>query len=138
MLSRSVYLTNRSVFNIDIFSHASIQLIVAILALRQGQLRVVQASLIGSILSNLLLVLGMCFFVGGLKYHEQVGDLSIPVTTEYSPFRRYRDIIPVLRNYRFRCYLLLYCMFSATRNSTARAKHTLIVQSLFPPPSTHP
>ena len=30
-----------------------------------------QASLLGSILSNLLLVLGMCFFAGGLRYHEQ-------------------------------------------------------------------
>jgi hypothetical protein len=32
---------------------------------------VVATSLIGSILSNLLLVLGMCFFFGGLKYKEQ-------------------------------------------------------------------
>jgi len=31
----------------------------------------VQASLVGSILSNLLLVLGMCFFAGGLKYSSQ-------------------------------------------------------------------
>ncbi|KAF8071716.1 calcium/proton exchanger [Lyophyllum atratum] len=42
-----------------------------IIALIQCELRVVQASLIGSILSNLLLVLGMCFFAGGLKYSEQ-------------------------------------------------------------------
>ena len=71
ILLRSFYLTQRLVFDIDIFS--CLQLIVAILALRQGQLRVVQASLLGSILSNLLLVLGMCFFVGGFKYHERVG-----------------------------------------------------------------
>lgn len=31
----------------------------------------VQSSLLGSILSNLLLVLGMCFFAGGLRYSEQ-------------------------------------------------------------------
>lgn len=31
----------------------------------------VQSSLIGSILSNLLLVLGMCFLLGGLRYSEQ-------------------------------------------------------------------
>jgi Ca2+:H+ antiporter len=31
----------------------------------------VQASMIGSIFSNLLLVLGCCFFFGGLKYKEQ-------------------------------------------------------------------
>jgi len=40
-------------------------------ALKDGLLRVVQASLLGSILSNLLLVLGMSFFVGGLKYKVQ-------------------------------------------------------------------
>ncbi|KZT73155.1 calcium/proton exchanger [Daedalea quercina L-15889] len=32
---------------------------------------VVQSSLVGSILSNLLLVLGMCFFAGGVKFSEQ-------------------------------------------------------------------
>eukprot|EP00126_Sphaerothecum_destruens_P008290 Sdes_comp20165_c0_seq1m13326 len=34
-------------------------------------IRVVQTSLLGSIFSNLLLVLGMCFVCGGLKYREQ-------------------------------------------------------------------
>ncbi|RDB26284.1 Ca(2+)/H(+) antiporter [Hypsizygus marmoreus] len=49
----------------------AVELIVAIIALVKCELRVVQASLVGSILSNLLLVLGMCFFAGGLKYSEQ-------------------------------------------------------------------
>ncbi|PPQ69173.1 hypothetical protein CVT26_003547, partial [Gymnopilus dilepis] len=49
----------------------AVELIVAIIALVQCQLQVVQASLVGSVLSNLLLVLGMCFFAGGLKYSEQ-------------------------------------------------------------------
>lgn len=44
---------------------------VAVQALLAEDYRVVQASLIGSVFSNLLLVLGMCFFVGGLKYDEQ-------------------------------------------------------------------
>ncbi|GAA5856154.1 hypothetical protein JCM9279_004929 [Rhodotorula babjevae] len=35
------------------------------------ELIVVQSSLLGSILSNLLLVLGMCFFAGGIKFQEQ-------------------------------------------------------------------
>ena len=30
----------------------------------------------GSILSNLLLILGMCFFFGGMRYREQVGLLK--------------------------------------------------------------
>lgn len=32
---------------------------------------VVQASMLGSILSNLLLVLGMCFWLGGIRFKEQ-------------------------------------------------------------------
>ncbi|KAG8896449.1 hypothetical protein FRB99_008884, partial [Tulasnella sp. 403] len=46
-------------------------LIIAILALAKGELRIVQASMLGSILSNCLLVLGMCFFAGGIRFHEQ-------------------------------------------------------------------
>ncbi|KAF8738107.1 hypothetical protein AX14_011867 [Amanita brunnescens Koide BX004] len=49
----------------------AVELIVAIIALTKCELQIVQSSLIGSILSNLLLVLGMCFFAGGLKFSEQ-------------------------------------------------------------------
>jgi Ca2+:H+ antiporter len=38
--------------------------------LKAGLIRVVQSSLIGSILSNLLLVLGMCFLAGGVYFEE--------------------------------------------------------------------
>ncbi|EST05688.1 Sodium/calcium exchanger membrane region [Kalmanozyma brasiliensis GHG001] len=48
----------------------AVELIVGIAALLQGQLRIVQTSLIGSILSNILLVLGMSFVAGGLKRSE--------------------------------------------------------------------
>jgi len=50
----------------------TVELIVMILALTKGELRVVQASVIGSILSNCLLVLGSCFFAGGIRFHEQI------------------------------------------------------------------
>ncbi|KAK4235993.1 hypothetical protein C8A03DRAFT_17322 [Achaetomium macrosporum] len=43
----------------------AVELIVSIVALRAGEIEVVQASMLGSILSNLLLVLGMCFVLGG-------------------------------------------------------------------------
>jgi Ca2+:H+ antiporter len=43
------------------------ELIVAISALVQGKLRVIQLSLLGSILSNTLLVLGMALLLGGLR-----------------------------------------------------------------------
>ena len=49
----------------------AVEVVVAIEALYKGEYRVVQASMIGSIFSNLLLVLGCCFFFGGLKYKEQ-------------------------------------------------------------------
>ncbi|WVQ82241.1 calcium/proton exchanger [Cryptococcus sp. DSM 104549] len=50
----------------------AVELIVAILALVKCELQVVQSSLVGSILSNILLVLGMCFFCGGVRFSEQV------------------------------------------------------------------
>ncbi|KAI8909573.1 Sodium/calcium exchanger protein-domain-containing protein [Gorgonomyces haynaldii] len=49
----------------------AVELIVGIIALKEGLLEVVQASFIGSILSNLLLVLGFCFLLGGLKFKQQ-------------------------------------------------------------------
>ncbi|PIL29782.1 transporter [Ganoderma sinense ZZ0214-1] len=55
----------------------AVELIVAIIALVQCQLQVVQASLVGSILSNLLLVLGMCFFAGGTRFSEQGFGMSV-------------------------------------------------------------
>ncbi|KAF9649010.1 calcium/proton exchanger [Thelephora ganbajun] len=48
----------------------AVEIIVGVAALLQGELRIVQTSLLGSILSNLLLVLGCSFFAGGLKYPE--------------------------------------------------------------------
>ena len=47
------------------------ELIVSGLAIKNGLLRVVQLSLLGSVLSNLLLVLGCAFFFGGLRYKQQ-------------------------------------------------------------------
>lgn len=49
----------------------AVEMILSIFALRKGLIDVVQGSLLGSILSNLLLVLGMCFFFGGIKFHNQ-------------------------------------------------------------------
>jgi len=49
----------------------AVEVIVSIIALVKCELRIVQSSLVGSVLSNLLLVLGMCFFAGGMRYSEQ-------------------------------------------------------------------
>ncbi|GJE87088.1 calcium/proton exchanger [Phanerochaete sordida] len=48
----------------------AVEIIVGIAALMQGELRIVQTSLLGSILSNLLLVLGCSFFAGGCVQSE--------------------------------------------------------------------
>jgi Ca2+:H+ antiporter len=50
------------------------ELFVCIFALREGLVRVVEAAIIGSILSNALLVLGLAFAVGGLKHGRQPFD----------------------------------------------------------------
>src|SRR6476661_2140804 len=50
------------------------ELFICIFALKAGLVEVVQAALIGSILANLLLVLGMAFVVGGLKHGTQKLD----------------------------------------------------------------
>lgn len=47
------------------------ELIIAVLALRRGLVEVVQASLTGSIIGNILLVLGLALLAGGLRYPVQ-------------------------------------------------------------------
>jgi Ca2+:H+ antiporter len=47
------------------------ELIIAIAALRAGLVDVVKATITGSIISNLLLVMGFAMFLGGLRYKEQ-------------------------------------------------------------------
>lgn len=49
----------------------SIELIIAILSLRAGLIQVVQASIIGSIIGNILLLVGLSIFAGGLRYKNQ-------------------------------------------------------------------
>ena len=46
-------------------------MILTISALRRGLFQVVSFSLVGSILSNMLMVLGFCYLVGGVIYAEQ-------------------------------------------------------------------
>jgi Ca2+:H+ antiporter len=57
------------------------ELFVCIFALRQGLTKVVEAAIIGSILSNALLVLGLAFMVGGLRNGRQPFDANRARTT---------------------------------------------------------
>jgi Ca2+:H+ antiporter len=47
------------------------ELVIALAALRTGQYMLVKASIAGAIVTNTLFMLGMSFFLGGLKYHVQ-------------------------------------------------------------------
>jgi Ca2+:H+ antiporter len=51
------------------------ELIIAVVALRAGLVEMVRASLIGAVLANVLLALGVAFLLGGRRYH----------TMEYNP-----------------------------------------------------
>lgn len=47
------------------------EIIIAIAALRAGLVRLVQASITGSIIGNILLILGLSMLVGGLRFKKQ-------------------------------------------------------------------
>nr|XP_018679032.1 PREDICTED: vacuolar cation/proton exchanger 3-like isoform X2 [Musa acuminata subsp. malaccensis] len=57
------------------------EMIISVHALKGGMIRVVQQSLLGSILSNMLLVLGCAFFCGGIVFmkKDQVFDKAAAV-----------------------------------------------------------
>ncbi|KAL8947310.1 MAG: hypothetical protein Q9222_006397 [Ikaeria aurantiellina] len=50
--------------------------LIILIALVKNEIRIVQASLLGSILANLLLILGMSFLIGGLQYQEQIYNID--------------------------------------------------------------
>lgn len=56
------------------------ELIISIFAIYDGLLNVVKANIAGSIIMNLLLVLGLSFFLGGLKYQRQEFDKLLAIT----------------------------------------------------------
>jgi Ca2+:H+ antiporter len=66
------------------------ELIIAVVALRAGHAEVVKASLTGSIIGNVLLVLGAAFFVGGLKrpvqHFKAAGALAQASTLSLAAF----------------------------------------------------
>lgn len=53
-----------------LFGNAT-ELIIALVALKEGLVDIVKASITGTIISNLLLVMGLSMLLGGLRYKEQ-------------------------------------------------------------------
>jgi len=62
------------------------ELIIAVVALNQGHVELVKASITGSIVGNLLLVLGASFFVGGLGRKMQRFDRTAASNTTVTLF----------------------------------------------------
>ncbi|KAF2188286.1 calcium/proton exchanger [Zopfia rhizophila CBS 207.26] len=58
----------------------AVELIVSVQALIKDEINIVKTSLIGSILSNLLLVMGMSFFLGGINRLEQYFNVTVAQT----------------------------------------------------------
>jgi len=83
------------------------------MALVKDQVRIVQLSLVGSVLCNLLLILGMSFVVGGLRYREQIYNSTV---TQMSACLLSLSVIS----------LLLPTVFHATFNSVATANHEVL------------
>jgi Ca2+:H+ antiporter len=60
----------------------AIELIIAIFALKNGLIDVVKASLIGSIVGNILLLVGLSILFGGLRYkHQRFNNETIAVSS---------------------------------------------------------
>ncbi|EPS37227.1 hypothetical protein H072_9116 [Dactylellina haptotyla CBS 200.50] len=56
---------------LEVLTGAFVEIIITMILLFERQFSVVRDALLGSMLANLLLVTGMCFFAGGLKHREQ-------------------------------------------------------------------
>ncbi len=73
------------------------ELIIAILALRAGLVDVVKASMVGSVLGNVLLVLGISMLAGGIKYKTQCFDQKvIDVSSRMLLFAAIGLIVPAI------------------------------------------
>jgi Ca2+:H+ antiporter len=56
---------------LDIFTNNTVQVISSYLLLKAKKVSLLQTSLIGGILSNILFLLGLSYFLGGIENHEQ-------------------------------------------------------------------
>ncbi|CAG8564100.1 20399_t:CDS:2 [Dentiscutata erythropus] len=97
---------------LNITSSNSVELIVTIIALINGQIRVVQATVLGSIFSHLLLVLGFCFLIGGIKIlikenklEQEFSSTAAQMTSSVMTLACISLVLPsafsILINYRF-------------------------------------
>jgi Ca2+:H+ antiporter len=79
------------------------ELIICVVALRAGLVEMVRASLIGAILANTLLALGVGFFLGGLRVHVQEYNTSDARTASWAPTAALRPAGPSMSPHRSSC-----------------------------------
>jgi Ca2+:H+ antiporter len=107
------------------------ELIIAVVALRSGHQELVKASITGSIVGNLLLVLGLSFFVGGLgrksqKFHRTAATntsamlflgvvaLVMPAVFDLSLFGRLNVESPSLARLSFSSAIVLIAAYAGS------------------------
>src|SRR5215813_6846832 len=76
------------------------ELIIALMALHRGLFGVVKASITGSIIGNILLVLGASIFAGGLKHqHQRFNRAAIQISTTSLMLAAIGLLIPTVFHY---------------------------------------
>ncbi|CEG48919.1 ca2 :cation antiporter family [Plasmopara halstedii] len=98
----------------------AVEVIVAIFALNAGEISVVQSSLIGSVLSNLLLVLGCAFIAGGL--HNKESSFNAVGASANSSLLMLASFAMLLPSYIF--------YFSDNDSEETRVANTLILSRI--------
>lgn len=105
----------------------AVELIISVTALKKGEIRLVQTSMLGSILSNLLLVLGCCFVAGGYDRIQQrfnqtvaqtmsslmsltVSALLIPAAVHATVENSDREVLMLSRGTAI-IMLMIYCLY---------------------------
>jgi len=118
------------------------ELFVCVFALRAGLVHVVQAALVGSILANSLLVLGLALLVGGLKHGTQrfpseaprmvatlmllaVAALAVPTlaATLHTPAAAHEAALSVA------CAIVLLCGFAASLPFSLRGDPAVVCEN---------
>jgi len=115
-----------------------VEIILSITAIRQGLVKLVQSSLLGAMLMNILGVLGLCFFVAGVKFHRKkfnqaqatynigllsVSSLALAVPTGLAVFDDWSTPQERLALSRWvaLCLFLMYCQWLAFNLCTHQA-----------------
>lgn len=105
------------------------ELIIALVALRAGCFDMVRASIIGAILANLLLAMGVAFFLGGLRNHTQeynqgatrlyssmmlISTISLAIPSAFARFLTPQDTMPASKTVNLIIAVILliaYCLY---------------------------